>query len=263
MYYLRLVGNLARASLQQEMAYRANLAIGVVHSLLGLVTGVVGVWVLFGQVTRVRGWDLPATLTLLGVYLIAEALRRLFIGPGLDSLAGLSGDLWTGRLDFTLLRPVNTQFLVTFREWRFLALFDLALGLGVVAYGVRGAGASPTAGQLASFAVALGAGIVVLYSILLAFTALVFWSPGLMLTWVFGGIMQMARYPVGLYPDWLRLALTWVVPVGVITTVPAQALTGRLPPGMLAGSVALALALLLGASALFGMGLQRYASASS
>jgi ABC-2 type transport system permease protein len=57
--------------------------------------------------------------------------------------------------------------------------------------------------------------------------------------------------------------LTWVVPVGVITTVPAEALTGRLAPGMLAGSVALALTLLLGASALFRVGLRRYASASS
>ncbi len=98
---------------------------------------------------------------------------------------------------------------------------------------------------------------------MLAFTALVFWSPGLMLTWVFGGVMQMARYPVGLYPGWLRLVLTWVVPVGVITTVPAEALTGHLPLAMLAGAVALAVALLLGASALFRVGLRRYASASS
>lgn len=263
MHYLLIVASLARASLQKELAYRSNLAIGVLHSLLGAVTGAAGVWVLYGQVSRVRGWDLPATLTLLGVYLIAEGLRRLFIGPGLDSLAGLTGDLWTGRLDFTLLRPVNTQFLVTFREWRFLALIDLAVGAGVVAYGVRGAGGSPGAGQVAAFAVALGAGIVVLYAMLLAFTALVFWSPGLMLTWVFGGVMQMARYPVGLYPGWLRLVLTWVVPVGVITTVPAEALTGHLPPAMLAGAVALAVALLLGASALFRVGLRRYASASS
>jgi len=263
MYHARLVGALARASLQKELAYRANLAIGVFHSLLGLATGAAGVWVLFGQVPSVRGWDLPATVALLGVYLIAEALRGLFIGPGLDSLAGLSGDLWTGRLDFTLLRPVNTQFLVSVREWRFLALFDLALGGAVLAYGMSQSGASPSALDIAAFAVALGAGIVVLYAILLAFTALVFWSPGLMLTWVFGGIMQMARYPVALYPGWLRLALTWIVPVGIITTVPAEALTGRLAPGALAGAIALALALLAGATVLFRAGLRRYASASS
>jgi ABC-type uncharacterized transport system permease subunit len=48
-----------------------------------------------------------------------------------------------------------------------------------------------------------------------------------------------------------------------MTTVPAQALSGKLPAGMLAGSVALAVGLLLGASALFRLGLRRYASASS
>ena len=103
----------------------------------------------------------------------------------------------------------------------------------------------------------------ILYAILLAFTGLVFWSPGFLFTWVFNGVFQMARYPVGLYPGWLRLELTWVVPVGLMTTVPAQALSGELPAGMLIGSVALATALLLGASALFRLGLRRYASASS
>ena len=84
-----------------------------------------------------------------------------------------------------------------------------------------------------------------------------------MFTWVFDGIFQMARYPVGIYPGWLRLVLTWVVPVGVITTVPAQALSGALSPDTLAGAVALAVAFSAGASALFRFGLRRYASASS
>ena len=91
----------------------------------------------WGDVAIGGGW-LVLSLAL-SVALWRMGLRRLFIGPGIDSLAGLTGDLWTGRLDFTLLRPVNTQFLVTFREWRFLALIDLAVGAGVVAYGVRGA----------------------------------------------------------------------------------------------------------------------------
>jgi hypothetical protein len=47
---------------------------------------------------------------------------------------------------------------------------------------------------------ATGAGATILYAILLAFTGLVFWSPGSLFTWVFNGVFQMARYPVGLYP---------------------------------------------------------------
>ena len=219
--------------------------------------------VLFGQVETVHGWDLPATLALLGVYLTIAALRRLFIGPSLDALAGLGGEVWSGRFDFTLLRPIDVQFLASFRHWRPFALADLILGLGVLGVAAVQLGQSLTLARLATFLIALGAGVTILYATLLAFTGLVFWSPGFLFTWVFDGIFQMARYPVGLYPGWLRLVLTWIVPVGVMTTVPAQALTGDLLSGVLIGSVALAIASLIGASALFRFGLRRYASASS
>ena len=59
------------------------------------------------------------------------------------------------------------------------------------------------------------------------------------------------------------LALAWMVPVGFMTTVPAQALAGEVAPGMPWGGVALAIGLLVAASALFRVGLRRYASASS
>lgn len=263
MRHLRLIGHFARASAQQEMAYRANFFISLLHSLLNFGTGVLGVMALFGQVETVHGWDLPATLALLGVYLTIAALRRLFIGPSLDALAGLGGEVWSGRFDFTLLRPIDVQFLASLRHWRPFALADLILGLGVLGVAVVQLGQSLTLARLATFLVALGTGVMILYAILLAFTGLVFWVPGFLFTWVFDGIFQMARYPVGLYPGWLRLVLTWIVPVGVMTTVPAQALTGELPAGMLTGSVVLATVLVIGASVLFRFGLHRYASASS
>ena len=149
------------------------------------------------------------------------------------------------------------------RKWRPLALFDLVLGLGVLAVGVAQLGQTLTVGRLLAFLVTLVVAVMILYALLLAFTALVLWRPTFLFTWIFDGLFQMARYPVGLYPGWLRLVLTWVVPVGVMTTVPAEALTGTLSTGMLLGAVALAVVLVVGASALFRAGLRRYASASS
>jgi len=103
----------------------------------------------------------------------------------------------------------------------------------------------------------------ILYAVLLTFSALVFWSPGVLFTWIFDGLFQMARYPMGMYPGWLQMVLTWLVPVGLITTVPAQTLTGSLNAGMLAASLGFALVMLIFGSLLFHKGLRRYASASS
>ena len=117
--------------------------------------------------------------------------------------------------------------------------------------------------QVIAFVLALFSGVVILYAILLIFAGLIFWSPGVLFTWIFDGLFQMARYPLSMYPGWLRLVLTWIVPVGVMTTIPAQALSGELPAGTLAGATALAVAFFVGATVLFRTGLRRYASASS
>jgi len=90
-----------------------------------------GISILFTQVEDMRGWDFASTLAVLGVYLTLSALRSLFMSPSFDALAGMDGEVWLGTLDFTLLRPVDTQFLASFRQWRLFALFDLLLGLGV------------------------------------------------------------------------------------------------------------------------------------
>ncbi len=144
-----------------------------------------------------------------------------------------------------------------------LALLDLVLGLGVLVAAALRLGATLTLVDVIAFLASLLAGLVILYAILLAFAGLVFWSPGFLFTWLFDAFFQMARYPVGRYPGWLRPVLTWVVPVGVMTTVPAQALSGDLSVGVLVGSLALAGVLFGAATWLFRTGLRRYASASS
>ncbi|GAP20742.1 ABC-type uncharacterized transport system, permease component [Leptolinea tardivitalis] len=263
MHILRLIPYFIKVSFQEEAAYRANFFISLFTSVLNLATGVLGIMILFGQIDSIHGWNEASTMALLGIYLMVTALRGLFIGPGLDALAGMDGEIWAGKFDFVLLRPLNTQALVSLRKWRLFSLFDLLLGLGVFILALAKMQTVLSAWQIFSFVIALFSGLVILYAILLIFSALVFWSPGVLFTWVFDGLFQMARYPMGMYPGWLRLVLTWIIPVGMITTIPAEALTGSLEPVMLVASLLLAAALFAAGTALFQIGLRRYSSASS
>jgi ABC-2 type transport system permease protein len=261
MRYLRLVASFVAVSAQQELAYPANFLTGLLNTLINVITGWLGLAIVFGQVESIHGWSYASALAVLGVYLVVGAVRDLVISPSLDRMAGLDGDLWKGTLDFVLLRPINTQFLVSLREWRLLSVFDMLLGFAVI--GVAGARIELTAGQFAGFVVALLAGLLTLYAVFLLFTSLMFWSPGFLFTWVFNGIFQMARYPVGIYPGFLRMVLTWVIPIGIMTTVPALAFTGEAPGWLLAAVVVFAVAVFAGASRVFRLALRRYASASS
>jgi ABC-2 type transport system permease protein len=237
--------------------------VNFLYSLMGLVTGVIAITILFSQVENVGGWTFASTLSILGVFMTLSALRGLFISPSLDALAGMDGDVWTGNLDYHILRPLDIQFVASFRHWRPFALLDLLLGVGVIGVAISQLPNTLTMTQVFAFVASLLLGLLVLYSLLLAFAGLVFWSPGFLFGWVFDGIYEMARYPVNLYPGWIRLILTWVVPLGVMTTVPVSALTGVLTSGHFFGSLLLGIALFCGATFLFRTGLRRYASASS
>ncbi len=263
MHYIRLTFAFMRLSILGEAAYRVNFFISILHSLLNFATGVLGLIILFSQVQTVQGWNLSKSLLLLGVYLVLGALRNLFIGSSLEALAGLGGEIWTGRFDFTLLRPVNVQFLASCRTWRIFSLFDLVLGLGVLSVSISRVSHEFTPVHLLEFLIALIVSVVVLYAVLLLLTSLVFLSAGFLFTWIFDSIFQMARYPVGLYPNWLRFILTWVIPVGIMTTIPAQAISGELSTRVLMASGGLALVVLVGASYLFHRGVRHYSSASS
>ena len=82
-------------------------------------------------------------------------------------------------------------------------------------------------------------------------------------SWLLWPVVQLERFPTALYPGWLRLLLTRVVPVGVLTTVPAQVLLDEVSLPMLAAVSVLAVGSLGVTSLLFRAGLRRYASASS
>ncbi len=259
----RLIAQFIRASALQDLAYRENFLISLFHSVLNLAIGFAGLGILYNRTSAIQGWDFPSALALLGVYLIVSAVRGLFIGPSLEMLVGLGQEVWSGQFDFALVRPVNVQFLITFRQWRLTALTDLALGLAVLIAALRAAVTPPNLAALAWFAGLLCAGLITLYAVLLIFTALSFYNPGLILTWVFDAVFQLGRYPVQVYPGWLRGMLTWVIPVGMITTLPAQALTGRLHPIMGAAGLAAAGGLFWLASAFFRRAVRTYSSASS
>lgn len=261
--YLRLLWLFIATSFQEEAAFRVNFAVNLMTTLLNLATGILGLLILFNQVETIQGWTFPQTLALLGVYLLVTALRDLVIGPSLSALGGIDGETWTGRFDYTLLKPVPIQFLVSARKWRIWSFVDLTLSLVVLGIALVQLGQKVTPIRVGLFLFTLFVAITILYAILLILASASFWGHGVPLDFVFNSFIQMGRYPVGIYPDWLRLVLTWIIPVGFITTVPVQSLTGDLSLPILLGGAGLATGLVLLASRFFRTSLRRYASASS
>jgi ABC-2 type transport system permease protein len=80
---------------------------------------------------------------------------------------------------------------------------------------------------------------------------------------LFEGLYQSGRWPVTIYPEWLRASLTFLVPIAFAVTVPAQALTQRLTPDTFVVAVVFAALILAFSRAFFRFGLRHYSGASA
>jgi ABC-2 type transport system permease protein len=169
-----------------------------------------------------------------------------------------------GTLDFLLTTPISSQFMVSFRHVGVYNWLDPILGLGLVVFGLVGRGKRVTLTGLAGFFVLGLAGVAIMYSLALAVQCLAVWSIGSEgLDDVIQGMVEAGRFPVDLYRGVVKAILTFVIPVALLTTIPADALLGRSTPGLVGIALVVAAALLWITSRLWTWSLRRYAGASA
>jgi ABC-2 type transport system permease protein len=257
----RLFFTFFRVSVLNETAYRVNFFVQLFQSVLELGTALAGLAVIFTYTQSLGGWRPDEMLALVGVYFLIGAVISLVIQPGMSALINSVRD---GTLDFTLTKPEDAQLLVSIQRVAIWSLLDLFMGTGVLIAALVRLGKTIGAGQTAGFFVMLLAGAVIVYSFWLILASLSFWLVRVEnLLEIFQSMYQAGRWPVSLYPGWLRFGLTFIVPVAFATSIPAEALTGRLGGTTLLGAVGLAILLSALARLIWRLGLRHYSGASA
>jgi ABC-2 type transport system permease protein len=169
-----------------------------------------------------------------------------------------------GTLDYTLLLPANSMFLVTFSRMVIWRVWDLVLGAILIIVGVNLSGGGATPLNLVSFLFLVVSGAVILYSLWIVLIAVTFWFVKFDNNVnILQALLDTGRYPSTVYPTWLRLIVTFLVPVAVATTVPLQALRGDLNPWQVLLFLGVGVASFAVASRVWKAGVKKYSGASS
>jgi len=261
MRILRLVWNHLRISIANEMQYRVNFFIQLLQSFIALSTGLIGIWLVFSHTTELDGWSRAELLAVVGVFTLVGGFIRSAIQPNMDRLLD---DIHEGSLDFALTKPFDGQVMVSVREFRFWQLTDVLVGIGVIIVAVIQMQQHFTLGQVIGFVAALVLGGIMVYCFWIILTSVAFWVVRIYeIVDLFQGLYAAGRWPVTIYPDWLRIGLTFLVPVAFAVTVPAQALTDRLTPLTLLGALGVTLLLIVLARLIWRLGVRSYSGASA
>lgn len=258
--YLRLIRIFAGASISAQLEYRTNFVVNLIGSLLTAGGALFGLFVLYGDGQPLGGWSYREALVVVGLYTLIQGFIGAFLSPNLNSIGE---GVRTGTMDFTLLKPIDAQFLVSTRNVNIFRITDILVGIGLIVWAAARLPDAAVGGMVAGGILVL-ASLVMVYAVWLMLTTTAFWFVKVAnLTDLFSSLFRAGQMPISAFPGWVRMIFTFIIPIAFITTVPAEAIVGRATPGGALAALLVAL-LLVGASRWFWrFALRDYTSASS
>lgn len=260
MYYLRLIQRFVKLNLQMSLAYRADTWINLLLNLLWLGWELLGLSIIFNNTSTLGGWGVGELIALLGVFRLVNTFMGVIVWPNTEKFNQSVRD---GSMDYTLLQPVNSMFITSFSRitiWRF---WDLLLAIVLIVIGIGQTGGTLPL-NIPAFLLLIISGTLVIYSLWIILIAFTFWFTKFdNNVTILQAMMDAGRYPVTIYPFWLQIIVTYLVPIAVATTVPLRALRGELGLGQILLFLAIGLASFWIASRVWKAGVRQYSSASS
>jgi ABC-2 type transport system permease protein len=258
---LRLAWLYFRVGSMNELQYRANFFIQLLQSAVAVGTAIVVLALVYSHTNSLNGWSESELLVVMGIQILLGGVIGMSIQPNMQRLMEEVRD---GKLDFALTKPEDSQVLVSIRDVRIWRAVDIISGAAVLAYGLGGLDREVGVVDSLLFVALLTVGAVTIYCFWVLISTLAFWIVNVWeIAELFQGIYQTGRFPVGIYPAWLRIGLTFLVPIAFAITVPAEALTSRLEWGTVALATGFCVALFAFTRRWWHFGLQHYSGASA
>lgn len=239
--YVGVFLTFARNSLIRDMTFRSNFLLDCISSVSWLLMNLGFYLIIFRHVKSIgvaTGWSQNEFYVFLATTWLINSLVQAFLMPNAQEFSEL---IRTGGLDFALLKPIDTQFLISFRKVEWSSLSNFFLGLIILVYAmVRLSARSDPAwtfgpGLLILYIVFILCGVVLLYSLMICLAATSIWlgrNQSLYDFWFY--ITNFSRYPMEIYQSGWGLPLwytfTFVVPILVVVNVPARLLAQPLSP---------------------------------
>lgn len=247
--HVKLYFQCLKTILNGEMAYRLNFVLGLVMTFCANILFPLITLLIYANGQSFPGWTFYQVLLIQSVFTIATGISMTFF----------EGIFWNtnicikeGTLDVVLLKPVNLLFYMAATNVNLQGLSFILGGIIMLCISVAHCGAVSVLG-IVNFVVFGLAGILVLLGSTLIMSATVFkWVGNSRIPEIFDSLQQFAKYPLTVYPRAIQTIATFVIPVGMISFIPAEALMGNVKPVYYLAIIPCVL------FALLGMGLYKF-----
>jgi ABC-2 type transport system permease protein len=251
---------MAAMSLSLQLSTKISSAGFLAGKFVRLAFFLVFIVAIFRHTNALAGYSLEQTALFFLTYNLVDITAQMFF-RGIYSARRIVSE---GDLDYFLIQPTNPLFRMASYLVDFLDLVSLLPVAAMIAVAALRLQPRPGAVQVLSYLALVGNGVLLAFAFHAVVAGLAVRTQELEnAIWIYRDVMTLGRFPVDIYAAPIRWALTFVIPVGVMTSVPTRALLGLLSPAWAAFSFGLAAAAAAGALAFWNDSLARYTSVSS
>ncbi len=261
MRYLKLWLAFFRNCLTRELEYRGHFILVFMVDVVWYVMQISVMSMMYTLTPSLGGVGKAEATVFLGTLFLVDATNMMLFASNFWRVPFY---ISTGELDFFLLRPVSTFFMVFTRYINLASIFNLALGLTVFIYGVELLPSSPNGYAWIQWVIMFICAVVLQLSmqgIIASFAIFTVAADGIQ--FVYYTLFRLGERPDSIYSGWIRRVVLYIIPFAVLASMPLRALTGTLTNEMFVTTILLAVGFGSVALWLFSYCLQRYSGASS
>ncbi len=272
MFYAGVLWMFVRNSLIREMMFPANFMIQVMTRLFWFFARVALFVLIYREVDHIQGWSQDQYFAFMSTGMLINAIVEAFFMP---NCAAFCDNIRTGKLDFALTRPIDSQFLISMQRVSLAMISQIMLATALLIWSLINIGSPISVTQVVLYLFYIALAVAFFYSMMITTACTSIWfgrNQGLYDFWFY--ITIFAQYPRSIYDgtdstrfesgEALQFGFTWIVPILLVVTVPAQIIVGTLDDRVFAvvAAIAAAAALLVSRS-VFQWSLNHYRGASS
>jgi ABC-2 type transport system permease protein len=225
--YLGIYAALWRTSITREMSFKGNFILWIIVELLWFGLQLSFVSVVFSQTSSIGTWSAWEVVLLTGA---SNFIQRIYQAFFLVNCTNLSELVRTGKMDFLLLLPVNTRFVVSTRQVDISSFANAAFAACVMAFAAHKLHLHPTAAEFFGFAALCVVGLVIHYSLMFMLASVSFWTVRAQgIVWGYYNLFNIARMPDDAFRTGVfKAVFTFALPVLLVSNVPVRVLADKL-----------------------------------
>jgi len=260
--YLTIYWALWRNSVVREMGFKTNFILWILVELLWFALQITFISVIYSHTDHIADWTKWQVVMLVAA---SHFIQQVFTALFLTNCVEISEYIRKGSLDFMLLLPINTRFIVSLRKVDLGGFINAASALAVMTYCARRLGIHPSAAQIAGFLLLCGSGLLVHYSLLFLLSCVSFWTVRAQgIVWGYYNLFNISRLPDAAFHGFFKALFTYALPMLLVANVPAKLLLSKLgSPFEMMLLLGLSFVCFFASESLWRFSLRHYTSASS